>query len=520
MNRNSIEKIIKVEYKGIFYSIKVKNLGDEIEIECFQNNKIQLNQYEAKFSFQNLKKENIIFSIYENNSDICNLIINQLENNKFNIEKIEKNMNIILNPISYKLKEIVFSLKPKITNKENIIPIILNLMTLTDIKYSEIQNKLNLYNKQIKKFINENNILKITNYKLENNIEKLKNQNFHTQKKLDSIIQTQKLDIEKLQEQIISLKRIILVQNLKQTITIKEHRNIVYQITKFPNGRFASVSADCCIKIFNDNYTLFLTIKDAHLTHIYTLLVIDNYNFITCSNDKSIKRWSFTEDKKYILEETKVDAHSKGITKIINFITKDLKFYLISCSYDKKIKIWEKIFNENENKQNYTIKKVLTGHKESIRSILQLNQDILVSGGDDGIKTWEIKNFQVILSLQKCDCYSRNGLVKYSNKIVIVGGSNEKLSIVDVYLGIIINTIKSFSNIWSILVLENGLIITGSEDKDLRIFEINKNEISFLNDFKSVHNDTICCVTQIKNAIALGSGDGSISIWNINNHLI
>ena len=98
MNRNSIEKIIKVEYKGIFYSIKVKNLGDEIEIECFQNNKIQLNQYEAKFSFQNLKKENIIFSIYENNSDICNLIINQLENNKFNIEKIEKNMNIILTP--------------------------------------------------------------------------------------------------------------------------------------------------------------------------------------------------------------------------------------------------------------------------------------------------------------------------------------------------------------------------------------------------------------------------------------
>ena len=520
MNRNCIEKIIKVEDKGILYNIKVKNLGEEIEINCYQNNKVQLNQYEGKFSYQHLKKENIIFSIYENNSDICNLIIDQLENKKCNIEKIENNMNIILNPITYKLKEIVFSLKPKISNEENIIPIILNIMSLTDIKYSEIQNQLKLYNEQINEFKNENSTLKITNYQLKYDIEKLKNQNFHSQRKLNSIIQTQKSNIETLQKQITSLKRLILIENLKQTLTIKEHRNIVYQITAFPNGRFASVSADCCIKIYNDNYSLFLTIKDAHLTHIYTLLVIDNYNFITCSNDKSIKRWSFTDDKKYILEESKIDAHSKGITKIINFITKDLNTYLISCSYDKKIKIWKKIINENDNKQNYITIKILTGHKESIRSILQLNQDILVSGGDDGIKTWEIKNFQIILSISKCDCYSRNGLVKYSNKIVIVGSANEKLSIVDVYLGIIINTIKSFSNIWSILVLENGLIITGSEDKDLRIFEINKNEISFLSDFKSVHNDTICCVTQIKNAIALGSGDGSISIWNVNNHLI
>ena len=518
---NSIEKIIKVEYKGIFYNIKIKNLVNEIEINCYQYNKIQLNQYDAKFSYNNLKKENNIFSIYENNTDICNLIINQLENGKFNIEKKGENMYLILNPIAYKLKEIIFPLKQKITNNEDIIPIILNIMLLTDKKYFEIHNNLTLYNEQIKAFKKENNILKITNYTLRKDIEKLKSQNFHNQKKIDSIIQTHKSNTEKFQNEITLLKRIIFLETLKKTTTIKEHRNIVYQISLFPNGRFASISADCCIKIFNTNYTLFLTIKDAHLNHIYTLLVIDDYNFITCSNDKSIKRWSFNEDKIYILEEIKNEAHSKGITKIIFFTTKDLKNYLISCSYDKTIKIWEKKNNTNEeNTQNYIIKKILTGHKETIRSILQLNENILVSGGDDGIKTWDIKTFQKILSIQKCDCYSRNSLVKYSNKIIIVGGSNEKLSIVDVYLGIIINSIKSFSNIWSILVIENGLIITGSEDKDLRIFEINKNEISFLNDFKSVHNDTICCVTQIKNSIALGSGDGSISIWNVNSHLI
>ncbi len=84
-----------------------------------------------------------------------------------------------------------------------------------------------------------------------------------------------------------------------------------------------------------------------------------------------------------------------------------------------------------------------------------------------------------------------------------------------------LNCINSFSNIWSILILENGLIFTGSEDKELRAFEINNNKIQFLYSFKNAHNDTICTINQLKDFnIIIGSGDGNISIWDVNSNLI
>ena len=81
------EKNIKVEYKGIIYNIKIIDKGDELEINCFQNNKIDINQYVGVFLYNNLKNDNVIFTIYVNNSEICELIINQIENGKFSIEK-------------------------------------------------------------------------------------------------------------------------------------------------------------------------------------------------------------------------------------------------------------------------------------------------------------------------------------------------------------------------------------------------------------------------------------------------
>lgn len=515
------EKIIKVEYKGIIYNIKIIDKGDELEINCFQNNKIDINQYVGVFLYNNLKNDNVIFTIYVNNSDICELIINQIENGKFSIEKKNDNMNIILEPIIYKIKEIILPLKPKILEKENFIPIILNLLNLTDEKYLDIKNTINNYLSEIEIFKKENTELKIQNYILKKDIEKLKRHNIYLRKDINSLLLKEKTNIKTIKKEITSLKRILLLNNLKQNNIIKEHKNIIYQISVFPNGRFASISSDCKIKIYNNNYSEFLIINEAHLNHIYTLLIINDYNFLTCSNDKSIKKWNFTENKKYYLEETINEAHEKGITKIIFFSKDNILKYLISCSYDKKIKIWERKKTEGKQKKIYINIKILNEHKESIRSILQLNDNILVSGGDDGIKTFNINNFQLILSISKCDCYSRNGLIKYDNNTIIVGGSNQKLRIVNVNFGIVLNCINSFSNIWSILILENGLIFTGSEDKELRAFEINNNEIQFLYSFKNAHNDTICTINQLKDFnIIIGSGDGNISIWDVNSNLI
>ena len=61
-------------------------------------------------------------------------------------------------------------------------------------------------------------------------------------------------------------------------------------------------------------------------------------NFITCSDDRSIRFWS-KKNNIYSLKETIIEAHKSGILKI-KYIKN--KKYLISCSEDETIKIWEK----------------------------------------------------------------------------------------------------------------------------------------------------------------------------------
>ena len=62
---------------------------------------------------------------------------------------------------------------------------------------------------------------------------------------------------------------------------------------------------------------------------------------------------------------------------------------IISCSYDKTIKIWEEIINNKY--QSITI----LNHLESISSIMLLeDKNYLISSGQDGNYLWNLNNFE------------------------------------------------------------------------------------------------------------------------------
>ena len=106
----------------------------------------------------------------------------------------------------------------------------------------------------------------------------------------------------------------------------------------FPTGNIISVSVDKSIIIYDIDFNILQNIQNAHNNLISYVEVIDENNFITCSEDKNIKLWIKNVDK-FINNKIINNAHKKGITKVIYCSNKNL----ISCSYDNKINIWKEI---------------------------------------------------------------------------------------------------------------------------------------------------------------------------------
>ena len=76
--------------------------------------------------------------------------------------------------------------------------------------------------------------------------------------------------------------------------------------------------------------------KNSHEDSIMCVNIKDENNFVTCSNDKSIKTWIQIENEfieKIIIENAHEDINNKVIY--------DLKGNFYSCSFDETIKIWE-----------------------------------------------------------------------------------------------------------------------------------------------------------------------------------
>ena len=123
-------------------------------------------------------------------------------------------------------------------------------------------------------------------------------------------------------------------------------------------------------------------IQNAHDNHITYVEVKDENNFITCSNDKSIKLW-IKKENEYLNNQIINNAHDNGITKVIFYSNRNL----ISSSF-KKIKIWKENYNNDyENIGTLT-------HINWVETILYLeDKSILISSGKDGTKFWNLNKY-------------------------------------------------------------------------------------------------------------------------------
>ena len=176
-----------------------------------------------------------------------------------------------------------------------------------------------------------------------------------------------------------------------------------------------------------------------------------------------------TNDNSYI------KAHSQTIPKLLVYSNK----YLISCSYDKFIKIWE--ISPTDNKINIKCISQLKGHKGRIYD-MDLNNDkkLLISCGM--YKTfliWDLQKFSLIKEIKVTYIY--NLMIKYlppnnisdnnSKELVVVYSNNSYLNIVDINTNKIIDNFNLCKTDGSILFLNNKeCIYQDSKNFNLIIF--------------------------------------------------
>ena len=180
-------------------------------------------------------------------------------------------------------------------------------------------------------------------------------------------------------------------------------------------------------------------------------------------------------------------------------------FNLISCSWDKAIRIW--------NLKSKQCVRELNRHKSAVFCVKVLGENIIASCGSLGsIIIWDLKTGEYL--------YDLNGHIGnvpclvFSNDLLISGGSDRKIKIWDIYQVRCIKTLHGhLDSVMSLEILPDGNLISGSEDNNIKLWEMPSGNYKATN---RIHKGNVLCFKTINNEeIASGSGDRTIQIWNI-----
>lgn len=237
------------------------------------------------------------------------------------------------------------------------------------------------------------------------------------------------------------------------------------------------------------------------------------------------------------------EGHLGYVWSIINFSNKK-----ITAGRDRKIKIW----NNKGQKINE-----LSGHKNSIISLLALNENIMLSASRDQlIKFWKYENEQFIFQRDiKIHTATVLTLCKIDDDVFASGGGDGMINIVDVNGNVLLRWQAHQEWIWRIIKIDDSLIGSIGEDGLLRIwnfktgnllnafqnesplnsiaknqdflflgnakgeiqilvFNKKNNELNVIYTFKA-HHGIVRCLKIEQNLLISGGEDSKVNIWNL-----
>ena len=479
----------KLETKEIFYTNYKINISPQINslTITIYNQNISNYYYQASFKLQDLHKIKLLISRRSIN-EIIDFILILIEQKNIKIEENEINLKFILISTIINHPNVGFILNKKniiINNKDYYLSFIKDNNNLK----KDLNSDLEKINEMTEKMVKNNIILK---KEIEDNkmlINKIENSISNLENKI----------------QIFKEKNEVKKYFLKKVKEFKLKNIYISSMSILPSGKIISISNDKSIKIIDLNFNIIQTIEKAHVDLITNSDVKDEDNFVTCSNDQSIKTW-IKKENKYQINKIIKKAHLNSIRKIIYYNNENL----ISCSLDKSIKIWK------ENKDNY-INILTLNHLDLIFSILLLkDKNILISSGIDGTKFWCLKKYICLFQNKETVCKYQNALCRLNKDNIIVQGNEKKgnfLKIISIEKKDIINNIKiPFQCSVIHYIINKEIIIIGGKKDEIIVYRNYTFELIQI--IFSAHIESILGIVELKNGNIISfSKDNSIKIW-------
>ena len=308
---------------------------------------------------------------------------------------------------------------------------------------------------------------------------------------------------------------------------VKEIRNSLVNLKSFPSGNIVAVKHNDII-IYDINMNVIQTIENAHEDLIPYVDVKDENNFVTCSDDLSIKTW-IKKDGKYQLNQTLVKAHSNFMNKVQYF--SDDK--IISCGYDGGVKLWEE--NDNKNFQSSLIFKtkyyginVEEWEDETMENVNKINSFYIVKDkgrlivfNSGAIFILNLNSFEYINGYYGIHYLSIGCMKRISENLFAIDyawgwADTGRIVILSLCEDKIIKEMETPFRCFGMLSLidKNLLIIGGKKD----IMFIKTNNFECFKILKNVHDNTILKIRLLKNeTIATISHDKTLKIWSLEN---
>ena len=497
---------------------------------------IQINSNDSYESIIKKNELNKLFTTNKSIEDLIELLLLIIEQKKINIKINENNLKLIFTTLNIEL-----TLNKKSKSNEEKINILFQEINYLKKKNNELNEKIirieNEYklqnNEKIKieqneKKINEmNERIKILEelyskkiLKEEENINilnKEENETFHLNQlnKKENSITLQKLNKEKEE-----LKSLLNENESKFEIfnssecVVKLNKKFQFEkgilsISLFPSGNIITISSnelDFNMKIWDINLNNIETINDSIKNNF--IKIKDENNFISFSYEYLILKYWTKKNNKFEIQYIIQDPHKEFINKMIYY-----KNYLITCSKDSKIKIWEL--------NNKFILKETLSQSKSVNSILFIEEkNLLISSGDDGTYFWDTNftNKTKKNSLRKkVKCLNKYTLKRYDKNNIIICDDENNVFIISLQNK---NIIKKFDlkiqrNIKLIKIIqEKEIILILDSLQYIRVF--NAQNFSLINTIKYGHLNSITGIKIKKNNTFISySLDGYIKIWEI-----
>ena len=460
---------------------------EEVEIgETPINNikEIELIEGNIKYITQiQIDKQYLDISIYNNN------IIKY--KGKIHIINIQCQLGVLNYTIDdifdeiYKLNNSKFKLIKDINKyKLQIEFIILNKKRNIDI---ELYDNININNNKEKEYINKINELKEIIREKDNEIKLLKEE-LNKYKNKDNDIYNN-----------------FNIKDKKPIHILKNHTGSIKCSTVLKDGRFITCSDDNSIIIYNNKtFKPDLIIKE-HKSSVNCVIQLSSGELVSCSDDKTIKLYNINESKYNVIQTLK--EHSDQVTEIAELKNKQL----VSCSGDKSIIFYNK--DNNEYKKDYSIS--TNGRNGPI--IQTKDHEICYYDHQDTICFYDLikrNNIKKINNISVTYCIY-DSLLIISKDLLLITGEN-KISIVNVNTYNLINKLEVSGSgfIISTCLLNKDIILTGDEKGRLIQWKIENDNLKLISKKENAHDNRIYTLTKLDNGLVLsGSYDKSVKIW-------